>query len=155
MLEARYPGGKGQPGVADWICEQLPPHVYYAEPFAGKGGVFRAKPPALRSWLIDRDEEIVDWWSRLSVPGSIVTRGCGIRWCELAADWGPADLLLYVDPPYLPETRSKRKLYRYELTSRDHQRLLKALVRCRCAVAISGYASPLYDDALAGWSRLV
>lgn len=152
-IDVRYPGGKGQPGVADWIVEQLPPHVYYAEPFCGKGGVFRVKPPALRTWLIDRDAAIVDWWGRLAVPGTIVSRGCGMRWCELAAEWGPEDLLLYVDPPYLPETRSKRKMYRYEMSRRQHQRLLKALVRCRCAVAISGYASDLYDAALAGWRR--
>lgn len=120
MLEAKdlaYPGGKSQPGVADWICEQLPPHVFYAEPFAGKGGVFRAKPPALRTWLIDRNEEIVDWWWRLTAPGTIVSGGCGIRWCELAAEWGPEDLLIYCDPPYLPETRSGRRVYKHELTT--------------------------------------
>jgi hypothetical protein len=149
----RYPGSKALSGLAEWIIEQLPPHVYYVEPFAGKGGVFRSKPPALRTWLIDQDPEIVAWWDRLGAPGAIAAHGDGIRWCELAAEWGPVDLLLYCDPPYLPETRVKLRLYRHEMSLVDHTRLLQALLRCRCAVAISGYASRLYDDMLAGWRR--
>jgi DNA adenine methylase len=66
-----YPGSKGQSGVWQWIIERLPPHVYYAEPFAGKGGVFRHKSPALRTWLIDRDPDVVTWWTRQFGCGSI------------------------------------------------------------------------------------
>jgi len=149
----RYPGSKSLSGLAEWIVDQLPPHVYYAEPFAGKGGVFRCKPPALRTWLIDRDSAIVDWWNRLNPPGTLVSHGDGIRFCELAAEYGPDDLLLYCDPPYLPETRVKKKIYRHEMSLVDHVRLLQALKQCRCAVAISGYASNLYDDALCDWRR--
>jgi DNA adenine methylase len=152
-LDLRYPGGKGVAGLAEWICARLPAHVYYAEPFAGHGGVLRSKLPSLRSYIVDRDEEVLGWWERLARPGVIARLGDGIRWCELAADWAPPELLIYCDPPYLPETRVKRKVYRHEMSRADHERLLKALTRCRCSVAISGYASKLYDEALAGWRR--
>jgi DNA adenine methylase len=65
---------------------------------------------------------------------------------------GP-DTLFYLDPPYLPETRTTLGTYAHEMTRADHIRLLGAIVRCRGPVAISGYASPLYDDALRGWGR--
>ncbi|MEZ6068279.1 MAG: hypothetical protein R3B90_21770 [Planctomycetaceae bacterium] len=152
VLDLRYPGGKGVAGLADWIIAQQPAHVWYAEPFAGKGAVARRKPPALKTWLVDDDPAVLAWWSRFGLPGSIAICGDGIRFCELAAEWGPAELLLYVDPPYLMSTRSGRRLYRHELTVADHERLLAALLACRCSVMVSGYDSPLYRDRLAGWS---
>lgn len=150
-LDMRYPGGKGVAGFAEWIVSHFPPHVWYAEPFAGKAGVFRHKAPALRSWLIDADPAVVAWWAAQAAPGAICAAGDGIRWLELAGEWGPPELLVYCDPPYLPETRTKRRCYRREMTPDDHRRLLDALRALRCPAIVSGYWSPLYADALAGW----
>lgn len=169
-LDLRYPGSKGLAGLYQWICARLPAHVFYAEPFAGKGAIFRHKPPALRTWLIDRDPDVVTWWHRQSRPGFLenprnivdadesgrshvrILQGCGIRWLELAAEWAPPDLLIYVDPPYLPETRVRKNLYRHELTAADHVRLLRAVLKLRCPVLVSGYMSDLYARALDGWT---
>lgn len=71
---------------------------------------------------------------------------------------GP-ETLFYVDPPYLPETRSagnRRRgqgfhVYRHELTTEDHVRLLDQLRSVRGMVVLSGYPSDLYDRALEGW----
>lgn len=63
------------------------------------------------------------------------------------------DNLLYIDPPYLGSTRSGSQ-YRHELvTDSDHERLLEAILACKSAVMLSGYAAPLYDRALASWNR--
>lgn len=61
--------------------------------------------------------------------------------------------LFYVDPPYLPETRHG-KMYRHELTTADHRALLAHLRELRGMVVLSGYPSPLYDDALPDWRRV-
>jgi DNA adenine methylase len=63
--------------------------------------------------------------------------------------------LHYVDPPYLPETRSfdSGRYYRHELTEADHEDLLRHLSRIRGMVVLSGYRSALYDDLLPGWQR--
>lgn len=64
--------------------------------------------------------------------------------------------LLYVDPPYLAETRSAGGAhnYRHEMPRLDqHQELAAALVACRATVVLSGYPSPLYDRLYAGWHR--
>lgn len=66
---------------------------------------------------------------------------------------GP-DTLHYIDPPYLPETRDRGRDYRHELTREDHIDLLAAIKSLRGRIVLSGYASPLYDDALANWRRI-
>lgn len=63
------------------------------------------------------------------------------------------DALLYVDPPYELSTR-QGKMYSHELTTKDHEDLLFALLRHRGPVVLSGYAHPLYDEALTNWQRL-
>jgi DNA adenine methylase len=65
------------------------------------------------------------------------------------------DALHYVDPPYLPSTRSDpRKGYSHELDPAGHERLLDCVLALRGMVVISGYASELYDRRLAGWRRV-
>ncbi|WP_312884802.1 DNA adenine methylase [Nocardia barduliensis] len=61
--------------------------------------------------------------------------------------------LLYVDPPYLGETRDRN--YRHEMTSpAAHRELAAALHACRATVVLSGYPSDLYDnDLYATWHR--
>lgn len=62
-------------------------------------------------------------------------------------------VLLYVDPPYMADTRSSGA-YLHELKAPDHQALLDILTACESAVMLSGYAHPLYEDALTGWDRV-
>lgn len=73
---------------------------------------------------------------------------------------GPATLH-YVDPPYLPETRSpankydlKHRMYRHELSVDDHRELLEFLKTLDGFVILSGYPSSLYDEALPDWRRV-
>lgn len=62
---------------------------------------------------------------------------------------------LYVDPPYLGTARNRSGLYVHEMPdAADHARLLDTLLGCRGQVILSGYASPLYDEALSGWERI-
>lgn len=67
---------------------------------------------------------------------------------------GP-DVLHFVDPPYLMETRSDpSKDYAHELTDADHVELLAFLGTLKGMVVLCGYPSALYDDALSGWRRI-
>jgi DNA adenine methylase len=61
--------------------------------------------------------------------------------------------LFYLDPPYLGETRAADDVYSHEMTADQHAELLDVVRQCRGKVMLSGYASPLYDDRLAAWSR--
>jgi DNA adenine methylase len=61
--------------------------------------------------------------------------------------------LFYLDPPYLHETRTVTGAYRHEMTAEQHGELLDALAGIQARFVLSGYHSPLYDDAAArhGW----
>lgn len=74
----------------------------------------------------------------------------------MAAHDGP-EAVHYVDPPYVHATRSRndrQRSYNHELTDADHVSLLAFLRTLRGAVVLSGYAHPIYDEALADWRRI-
>lgn len=76
---------------------------------------------------------------------------------DVIRDWGKPDALLFCDPPYLWSTRGRGsqrgRHYRHEMTDADHEELLAALLAHPGPVALSGYRSPRYDDALRDWDR--
>jgi DNA adenine methylase len=92
------------------------------------------------------------------LKGVIVENRCAR---EVMVQHDAATTLHYVDPPYLPDTRSpanrydlKYRAYRHELTEDGHVKLLDLLCELKGMVVLSGYPSPMYDDALADWRRL-
>lgn len=62
------------------------------------------------------------------------------------------NVLIYADPPYLLSTRYGKQ-YKHEMTEEDHQEMLEALKAHKGPVLLSGYDSPLYNDALQHWKR--
>lgn len=108
-----------------------------------------------------------DWAHFPDALGAIIERLRGIvienrDAIEVMGRHDGADTLHYVDPPYLPETRSpanklelRHRMYRHELTRADHGRLLEYLKTLTGMVVLSGYPAPFYDDALGGgWLKV-
>ncbi len=147
-----YLGSKSASGAFQAIVSQMPPHDTYIEPFLGSGAVMLAKPPAHRSIGLDRDPETVharDWPAQVEVLNEDA-----FDFLE-GFDWAKAGrCLVYADPPYLLETRSSMKRYRYEFSRSDHVRLLDLVARLPALVMLSRYPSALYDQALKGWRTL-
>lgn len=56
----KYPGAKNR--IADWICEYIPEHDVYLEPFAGSLAVFFAKTPTRIETLNDLDNNVVNYF---------------------------------------------------------------------------------------------
>lgn len=67
--------------------------------------------------------------------------------------WDEEDTLTYLDPPYLPSTRSEgsQSVYQHEMSIDDHVNLLNLIKCARGKVIISGYSSPLYRTHLKSW----
>jgi DNA adenine methylase len=61
------------------------------------------------------------------------------------------ETLVYVDPPYLGETRDAGPDYRHEFTEADHIALAKVLRETKGKVVVSGYESELYNDLYHDW----
>lgn len=56
----KYPGAKNR--ITDWICEYIPPHEVYLEPYFGSGAVFFNKVPARIETLNDLDGNVVNYF---------------------------------------------------------------------------------------------
>lgn len=56
------------------------------------------------------------------------------------------DCFFYLDPPYLHETRVVKNAYQYEMSEKDHVRLLDLLTSLQGNFILSGYHSKLYEQ---------
>ena len=107
-------------------------------------------------------------WANLPPALAAVGRrfeGCVIeqrRAMDVVRQFDAPETLHYLDPPYLPDTRSGKSrkggeryhAYPHEMTVEDHHQMLAELPHLRGMVVLSGYPSALYDDALPGWRRV-
>jgi DNA adenine methylase len=150
ILCMQYPGGKGK--CFHQIINVLPAHTTYIETHLGGGAVLRHKAAAERSIGIDIDPDVIEWWRR---HHSTLATFVADNAMEVLRSYPfNGSEVVYCDPPYLPSTRKRQRVYRYELDEKDHYELLSLLRQLPCRVAISGYPSQLYNDELAGWNNL-
>ncbi|MEQ9330251.1 DNA adenine methylase [Thalassobaculum sp.] len=145
-----YFGGKGAAGVAQALINVMPPHATFISGFAGHCAVLRLKRPAARNIAIDRDGDLAGFWQ----DHKHVEFRAGDALDELQRFAWTGRELVYLDPPYLFETRrDPRPRYRHELTDDDHERLLDLACRLPAMVVVSHYDAPLYRHRLASWSH--
>lgn len=72
---------------------------------------------------------------------------------ELIERFNYKNVLVYMDPPYMPGTRHGKQ-YRCEMyDKREHENLLETAKAHKGPVLISGYESDLYNDMLQGWHK--
>jgi DNA adenine methylase len=111
-----------------------------------------------RSLISSNGPDVAKEWSKLPEKILLVAK----RLKEAQIEHQPAvkllerykrkEVLIYADPPYIIETRTKRH-YKHEMTIEDHVELLEVLVAHPGPVILSGYAHHLYDDRLKHWKR--
>jgi len=145
-----YFGSKATSGLCQPLIAMMPPHSVYIETHLGGGALIKRKPPALRNIAIDRDARALDAFECDS-PVELV-HGCAHRFLDEFAFEGTE--LIYCDPPYLKQTRSSRRRYRFDYEEADHEELLRLLAGVACQVMVSGYRSALYEARLKGWRRV-
>jgi DNA adenine methylase len=57
------------------------------------------------------------------------------------------NVLLYCDPPYVHSSRTGGgNVYAFEMNDQQHRKLAKRLNACKAKVAVSGYATDLYEE---------
>jgi DNA adenine methylase len=146
----RYPGGKGK--SFPHLLNLMPPHKVYVESHLGGGAVMRRKRPAQHQIGIDIDPSVIaKWENRPERVCEVVCADAVEYLTELPVD---KNTLIYADPPYMQSTRRRSRVYRFDYTDADHERLIECL-RCKsCMVILSGYPSELYDRQLTDWNRI-
>ncbi|WP_110643247.1 DNA adenine methylase [Salinicola sp. CPA57] len=146
----RYPGGKGK--CYQRLINMMPPHQVYIESHLGGGAVMRNKKAARRNIGLDIDIKVIERWES-ELPGICELHQIdAVSFLESYAFGG--EELVYVDPPYLPETRRQEKVYRCDYSEDDHVRLLRCLIALPCKVMLSGYDCDLYNQELVGWRKV-
>ena len=112
----------------------------------------RNKKPALRNIGLDLDPKVIKQWKQDLSEICELHQVDAVDYLEEYAFKGHE--LVYVDPPYVPETRRREKVYRCDYSEKDHIRLLQCLSTLPCNVMISGYESDLYNKELTGWRKV-
>ena len=150
MCRMRYPGGKGK--CYQRIVNLMPPHSTYIESHLGGGSVLRHKKPAQNNIGIDIDPRVIARWRERDLENCTVVEADAKTYLENRSFTG--DELVYTDPPYLPQTRRRARIYRYDYSLEDHMALLEVLAKLPCRVMLSGYDSRLYNERLAQWRKV-
>lgn len=227
----KYPGAKNR--IAPWICEYIPEHKVYLEPYAGSLAVLFNKKRSHIETVNDLHDEVVNYfrvlrdneeelrklieltpysrteyekayekcdsdierarrfcvrcwmgfgcanlyrngfksgqqsnspnparaWGKLLETMKIASerlKGVQIECLpalELIKRYDTEDVFMYLDPPYLWETR-KGYLYKYEMDDGGHEELLKNLIKHPGKILLSGYENEMYNDYLSGWNKV-
>lgn len=155
---AGYLGAKAGSGVAARIISEMPPHLYYAELFAGSARVARLKRPARENLLTDRDSETVKKLKGNEEDNLTFFEIRCMTWMKALEHFAPRfanpNTLLYLDPPY-PACVRGRDRYKHDMRNDDHHRtMLLRLLSLKSMVVISSYANEIYDGLLADWRRV-
>lgn len=74
---------------------------------------------------------------------------------DLVRAYNNKDTFMYLDPPYLFETRRRScgNQYTHEMTDKDHEELLNIILQSKANIMISGYDSKLYNNKLRKWRK--
>jgi DNA adenine methylase len=146
----KYPGGKGK--CFQRIINIFPPHETYIETHLGGGAVLRNKRAAAHSIGIDKDEQVISFWRDNHPQLADFVQADALEFLRSYQFKGKE--LVYCDPPYVPSTRKRTRVYRHDLSEADHCVLLDTLEHLPCYVVISGYASELYESRLKDWHTI-
>ncbi|WP_428657602.1 hypothetical protein [Runella sp.] len=156
-MNNHYFGGKSADGHFHQIINFITPHITYVEPFGGKLGIFRQKREAKRTFVIERNHDLIPFYKQHGFTvydGSIPFQGdydndteCFYRhimknslgrFCligdalrvleDMREEFDSYGVFLYVDPPYpLDSRRDSRPNYKFEMSDHEHDLLLETL----------------------------
>jgi site-specific DNA-adenine methylase len=148
-----YPGNKGINPLLPNIINLIPPHKHYVELFLGSAGVARHIYPSVSMVGVERSQKIIERFRNDYPAKMVVVNDCAINWL-LRNPRVRADTFIYLDPPYLKQSRrSIADIYDYEISIEDHVRLLTLITSTTAMIMISGYESDLYNTYLCRWNK--
>lgn len=156
------PAGRGAPEVDDPIERARLTLIRQMMGF-GTSGLVRNRTGFRATTHRNRNQDYSWDWARYPIHiRAFIERLTGVTVeCEPALELidrhDQPDVLLYVDPPYVHETRGVvrgdgHNGYRHEMTNEDHRALAERLNRCEAMVVLSGYQSDLYEELYEGWA---
>lgn len=153
-----YLGSKAASGAYQKIIALMPAHDTYIETHLGGGAIMLRKPLAAMNIGLDIDPATINDFTEKNADflGSgkfKIIQADSVGLLQGFNFQAAGSVLVYCDPPYLPETRTSKNCYRHEYTIEDHLSLIECLrgLPSNVYVMLSGYPSKLYDSLLNSW----
>ena len=103
---------------------------------------------------------VAGWKSLVNRLGGVYDRLSGVQVdqrdaIECTQYWDGPNTVLYVDPPYVHDTRVETEYYAHEMSNAQHEDLISALLDVRGFAVVSGYDHPIYQRLEEhGWTRI-
>jgi DNA adenine methylase len=105
---------------------------------------------SVTQWSTKLPQNIINISSRLKHYGNRLVQIENRPAVDCIQRYNRNNVFIYADPPYVISTRSG-KIYKHEMTDKDHIELLQLLLQHSGPVMISGYESEIYNNILEGW----
>lgn len=109
-------------------------------------------------WARGRLDNLAErWYDRIDNLAGIIERLRHVQIesrdaLDILQEWDGPDVTFYCDPPYILDTRTKRKYYAVEPGDEYHNALVDVLLEVEGSVVLSGYNHPIYTRLLDnGW----
>jgi DNA adenine methylase len=147
-----YNGGKAGNGTYQNIINHIPKCDLFIDAMVGNGGIFFNLNLPCFTVINDYDRSVIDKYNYVG-HSNIISENLDVL--DLIDKYDYTDKLkcIYIDPPYLMETRkSKRALYQYEWSENQHVQLLAKAINIKSNCIISHYPCDLYNSALKDWN---
>ncbi len=152
MEMKNYLGAKTGSGVYQAIINLIPPHDTYIELFLGTGAVLDRKAKSNREIGIDLNNDCIKAFKK-NRPDVELYNIDAFEFINSFEFEKSGRTVIYCDPPYVLDTRTSDKRYKYEFSYQDHIKLIEKLreLPSTCMVLLSGYRSHLYDELISDW----
>lgn len=156
-------GGKSVTGTYQPIINHIPPHRIRFILFLGNGGIHAQLRPAEFHVLNDLDNDVTKAWDATGIGLQGDTQLLNMDALTfLRYDINHLEYqkqrhhtFIYLDPPYLMETRKgQHDVYKHEMTTEQHEELLSLITAMRDhKIMISHPSCKLYDSMLSTWNK--
>ena len=111
----------------------------------------RGMSMAVSRWLGNVDDNMVDLIERIR---EVQIENLDI--IDLIIKYDREDTLFYLDPPYIQDTRSAKKVYDHEMSIDKHKELVDTLLNIKGKVVLSGYDHEVYKPLENnGWKKVL
>lgn len=111
----------------------------------------RGMSQCVSRWLGNVDDNLVNAIERLR---EIQIENLDI--VQLIDKYNYEDTLFYLDPPYIQDTRSAKKVYEHEMSIDKHKELVNKLLHIKGKVILSGYDHEIYNKLIdKGWEKVL
>jgi len=64
------------------------------------------------------------------------------------------NVLIYLDPPYVLNTRKNKKYYSHEMSNKEHEQLCEIIIKSQAKIILSGYENEIYNSYLKNFNKI-